>query len=146
MKRFEERILSRIAHGGSGCWRWTGQLSKAGYGVLNMYHEDGKRRNTSIHRIVYREMIGDLTDGLALDHLCRNRWCVNPTHLEEVTLSENLRRGLGGILKTHCKNGHPYEGDNIRLRTTGERRCYQCHKTWSIQAYAKLKARLAGMR
>lgn len=67
-----------------GCWEWTGPKTAGGYGLF---------AQTSAHRAVYERLRGPIPEGLDLDHLCRNRGCVNPAHMEPVTRSENLRRG-----------------------------------------------------
>lgn len=69
------------------CWRWTGAHVSKGYGSFWL---DGKAQPA--HRVVYELVKGKIPEGLHLDHLCRNRWCVNPEHLEPVTLQENNRR------------------------------------------------------
>ena len=69
------------------------------------------------HRVMYEEAYGPIPAGLELDHLCRNRWCVNPHHLEPVTRSENNHRGLVGRRprKAFCPQGHPYDGGDTSL-------------------------------
>lgn len=101
-----------------GCWLWCGYVMPNGYGQF--------RTNDSslAHRFAYTAHVGPVPDGLDLDHLCRNRWCVNPAHLEPVSRSENLRRGVRKLQQQTCKNGHPLSGDN--LKPAGQRQCRAC--------------------
>lgn len=69
-----------------GCWVWTAAMHRLGYGMSN------SRLDTYAHRAAYKRMVGDIADGNTLDHLCRNRACINPSHLEQVSLAENIRR------------------------------------------------------
>lgn len=110
---------------GTRCWIWTGMLSPKGYGQF--------RSPISImaHRNSYAFANGPIPDGLELDHLCRNRSCVNPDHLEAVDHATNVRRGNGGPDKyprTSCRNGHPYTNENTIIRPDGGRRCKICQK------------------
>lgn len=75
----------------SPCWLWTGKQHKKGYGLIQVR---GKRQRA--HRYVYEQLVGPIPEGLEIDHLCRNKPCVNPDHLEPVTLRENLRRYYSG--------------------------------------------------
>jgi len=82
------RFESYLASGPDGCWNWTGLLNADGYAVMLV----GDLPTASAHRWAYRHFVGDLVEGLEIDHLCNNRRCVNPWHLEQVTHEENLRR------------------------------------------------------
>lgn len=125
----EERILKRIKKTKT-CWLWTGEVSSGGYGRLIV---NGKR--TPAHRYVYEFMIGKISEGLHLDHLCRIRNCVNPMHLEPVTPDINILRGISppakNARKTHCKHGHEFTGDNLYMQWNKKtqkywRKCRAC--------------------
>lgn len=117
------RMWARIdKRGPNECWPWTGVIGRDGY---------GKFRGTSAQREVYQALVGLIPDGLELDHLCRNRSCVNPAHLEPVTHRENGARSplWGGTInsaKTHCKRGHPFDAANT-YRVRGRRSCRACN-------------------
>ena len=133
------RIASKIAVTEDGCWIWTTSLNPDGYGRVWF---DGKTR--SPHRVVYELLVGPIPAGLELDHLCRNRPCVNPAHLEPVTHGENMRRGLHGYaLRTLCKSGRHDITDpaNIHLDpATGRRRCRPCAR----EAWRRAQRRYEG--
>lgn len=136
MASLQERVL-RLAHPEpmSGCWLWTSVLHRDGYGLIYI---SGKRLRA--HRVAYEAFVGSIPDGLHLDHKCRTRCCVNPDHLEPVTPRENWRRGAApsavASRRTHCPNGHPYEGNNVVLRAaTGWRRCRECRRAESLRRW-----------
>lgn len=124
-----EKFIDRTSSE-TGCWLWTGALS-GGYGNLL-----ADRVVTRAHRVVYEARVRRLREGEELDHLCRNRRCVNPDHLEPVDHAENCRRGVGwsglNSRKTACPQGHPYAlfGET----TSAGRRCAPCnreaHRRW----------------
>jgi hypothetical protein len=110
------------------CWTWHGAISEAGYGVVGL----GRRGegNGLVHRVVYELLVGPIPPGMDLDHLCRNRWCCNPGHLEPVTRQVNVDRGAhakGWAEKeiTHCVNGHEFTPGNT-WRSAKQRHCRAC--------------------
>lgn len=108
----------------SGCWEWQGAITSSGYGTWWV-----NKRLTPAHRVMYERHKGAIPEGLDLDHLCRNRKCVNPDHLEPVTRQENWRRGIAGqwqTIKTECPKGHPYNARNTRYTKQGWRVCRVC--------------------
>jgi hypothetical protein len=98
--------LDTIRSGPDDCWVWR-------WGTLNGY---GYHHHTRVHRAAYERWVGPIPDGLDLDHLCRNRLCANPAHLEPVTRDENLRRGEWNGNATVCVNGHPLTPENTWQR------------------------------
>lgn len=138
------KILKNVKHtevlfDGEPCWEWQMSRIRAGYGQLFV---EGKHNYT--HRLMYQLCKGPIPEGLQIDHLCRNRACCNPAHLEAVTSGENTKRGV--LLenlrsKTHCKNGHEFTPENTkRHKATGGRYCRICMNAGSKARKAKYRA------
>jgi hypothetical protein len=110
------------------CWVWTGSKTN-GYGKVKV---PGSNTTARVHRLVYEALVGPIPDGLDLDHLCRNRACCRPAHLEPVTRRENLLRGntipAARAAQTHCSRGHEFSEDNIYIGTKGGRECRACRR------------------
>lgn len=121
-ERFSERYTKT-----KSCWIWNGYINNRGYGSIFI-----SGRTTLAHRAWYEENVGKIPAGLQLDHLCRNRRCVNPGHLEVVSSRENTLRGVGpsaiNSRKTHCNSGHLLHGSNLITKRDGSRSCRACRK------------------
>ncbi len=129
--RLPPHFWSKVRVLPNGCWEWTASRIK-GYGQF------ARTRPKLAHRRAYEHLVGPVPEGLELDHLCRNRACVNTNHLEPVTGSENALRGLRPIQlrsKTHCPHGHPYSGSNLYIRTDGARECRICRRAHQQKHY-----------
>ena len=117
-----ERFWAKVAVSEDDCWTWTAYRSPKGYGVFG---------NKRAHRVAYEMLVGPIPARLTLDHLCRNRGCVRPDHLEPVTNEENILRGEApsakNARKTHCFRGHPLNGANLYVwPRNGMRVCVAC--------------------
>lgn len=140
--RVVSRILGRIEKLPNGCWRWPGAKTE-GYGRI-CWKQDGVKVWWLVHRAMYEAMVGPIPDGLHLDHICHDpescsptvakdcphRACCNPSHLEPVTIRENLLRGGGAAARrravTHCPKGHAYDEANTITSKRGQRSCKTC--------------------
>ena len=122
MERFWEKVDTT-----GECWVWTAAVSN-GYGRF----ATPKGRTNLAHKFLYEETVGPVPEGMELDHLCRNRACVRPDHLEPVTRKENLNRSpilnrVNRKKRTHCKKGHEYTAENT-YTWREMRKCRTCHR------------------
>ena len=149
----EETLKERITITSGGCWEWQG-LNRTGYGRVKISNPDpgpcphcgqqmppGRAKHVFAHRAVWEMLRGPIPEGLQIDHLCRNRACVNPDHLEPVTAKENMHRAA--VLITHCPKGHPYDDTNTYWHK-GHRGCRICRAAavakWNAANPGKLSA------
>lgn len=150
----EERFWAKVNKNGNPspekpelgpCWEWIGDLTTAGYGRITI-----NVKSAMAHRVSYEWLVGEIPEGLDLDHLCRVRRCIKsiadefgPAHLEPVTRKENNLRGVGkaaiNAQKTHCPNGHPYDEENTYICKKG-RQCRVCRTEASKKSKRKQRA------
>ncbi len=122
-----ERIERNVVHTARGCWEWARSRSDRGYGLLGV-----AGRSIRAHRLSYETYVSPIPDGLEIDHLCGNRPCVNPAHLQPVTHRTNCLRSVdnltgANVRKSHCPQGHPYDDVNTYVvPSTRGRMCLTC--------------------
>lgn len=134
-----ERYWAKVSKG-DACWEWIGALIPDGYGMILW---NGRRQLA--HRVALEIRNGvEVPQDMTVDHLCRNRACVNPEHLEIVTMTVNVLRGTGptavNARKTHCIHGHPFDDANTKARADGGRRCRECAREVDRRRRAKVPA------
>jgi hypothetical protein len=128
-----ERFMSKVERSPNDCWIWIGSIAPNGYGKFSV-EKNKVRKCFNAHRWAYEYFVGPIRLGLTLDHLCRNRRCVNPGHLEPVTIRENLLRGesasAANARKTHCPKGHPLVDSPFPSHQAGQHRyCPICSRS-----------------
>lgn len=132
-----KRIFAKIrCDRQTGCWVWTGCTTQRGYGNVRV-----NKIGYTTHRFMYAWLVGPIPAGKGrdipvLDHICGNKLCCNPLHLQLISDTANILKGNGATArnarKTHCRNGHP-----LPAPINGHRRCMICHRAWNKANYAK---------
>ena len=135
-----DRLLVGTEQLQNGCWQWKGALDKSGYGHISIPGASRSNRKKLAHRVSYQTFVGPIPDGNPIDHLCQNRGCINPTHLEPVSQKLNNQRSItkGHSIvnvhhaKTHCPHGHAYDLLNTYFFKNKEgytlRMCRNCNR------------------
>jgi hypothetical protein len=141
MNHWEKKRMKRWFVAAGGCWIWTGSINrKTGYGCV---HARGERL---AHRLFWVERNGPIPEELEVDHVCRNRACVNVDHMRLVTHKENMENGRNALVVA-CPNGHPYSGENLAMNGRGHRVCVTCRNAAQRRWYAAHReAAVAKMR
>jgi hypothetical protein len=133
----EERFWKKVGRADPDqCWEWLGTRNDRGYGRFAIPSPTGGMRQVRAYRFAYELLVGAIPEGLEIDHLCRNRGCVNPAHLEPVTHRENMFRAR----QTHCKHGHEFTEANSYLPPSGGRECRLCQAAHNRRYRRRKKA------
>lgn len=138
-----ERIAMKGRSEANGCWVFEGHL-REGYGTIHINGRGKAKEN--VHRVVYEALRGPIPAGCHLDHLCRNKACFNPDHLEPVTPRENIRRSLP-FQKPRAQRCSHDRSITTYVRPNGRVKCKACEQASpSRQPEARRKQRLADKR
>lgn len=124
---FQRVVDKRVVRTATGCWEFQGTVISSGYGCTAAGR---KGKSVLVHRLAVIVRDGEIPDGMEVDHLCRNRICCNPDHLEVVTAAENNRRGRvarGYVIGGRCGNGHELTEENVHRRR-GRLACRTCDR------------------
>ena len=127
-----DRFMRHVVVESGGCWIWTGSRTPGGgYGTFHVHRTGGKYLTTTAHRVSYELFVGPIPEGLQIDHLCRERGCVNWRHMEVVTARENVLRGTGPIPAHAKKTACPRCGGAYTVRASKRgkfRACVACNR------------------
>jgi len=135
----KERLMAKADQVEGGCWLWAGAKNSEGYGQIKL-----NRTTLYAHRVSYEAYISPIPEGLHLDHICRHRACINPRHLQPVTVEENVRRGVHRSALTvrlgFCQRGHEMTDANVYVRPDGSRRICRACKRLRDRTYRAARA------
>ena len=130
-----DRFWEKVDKSGD-CWLWMAARQPTGYGRFGWAKGDVRMA----HRVAYEFLVGPIPAGLVIDHLCRNPSCVNPAHLEPVTIAENNARGIGRQPDTHCRRGHLFTPESTYRRPNGRKTCRTCYREYDRDRKRALRA------
>lgn len=140
-ERFRAKVEIRAA---DECWPWRGWIDDKGYGLISVGGR-GAQKRLKAHRVAYELLVAPIPAGLTLDHLCRNRACANPAHLEPVTSRENTLRGESVSARyarrDRCVRGHEFTSENTRITPAGARDCRTCGRERARETRSRRLAR-----
>lgn len=146
-QKIPDMVAANQATRPHACWLWK-HATVNGYGLARPPKAVGG--SALVHRRAYELTRGPIPAGAVLDHLCRNRACFNPDHLEAVSEQTNLLRGEGwagrNARRTECPKGHALTGDNLRITNRGERRCRECDRIRARDYFARNRERMNAAR
>lgn len=127
------RLAAKLVREGD-CLVWTcARRTPEGYGAIGVW-EDGRSKALVVHRVAYELVKGPIPEGMWIDHLCMNKLCADPFHLEAVSPGENTRRGVYFNKAAACRNGHEYTPGSYWTRpNTGTKRCKRCARDWAAR-------------
>ena len=129
----EPPLAERIDATGD-CWEWSGGHDRDGYSI-DLRH---RGRRYKVHRFMWEALVGPIPEGMQIHHQCENTGCINPDHLMVVTPKENTNLShSANSNKTHCLQGHPYSGKNLRNPPSSGRRCKTCENQKARKRYAR---------
>ena len=139
MERFSTKV--DLIQPSDRCWLWAGSIDHKGYGRFwtGSTPSNPVAKLVGAHRWLFTQLRHNIPDGMTLDHLCQNKNCVNPEHLEVVSMRVNILRGNNqaaeNARKTHCIRGHLFDLANTYIRRSGRRTCIQCEQTRNRRRY-----------
>jgi len=131
----------------TACWLWKASRQNKGYGQV-MRKVDGRWRLLLAHRFIYELLVGPIPLGMELNHICHQRGCVNPGHLEVVTHRENMLAAGSSVgrplravnarssARTECPRGHAFTAENTGRKRDGSRRCKTCDREYAARQRA----------